>query len=265
MSLISQEASLVKALYFEGKKPLIIPHRGGRNIVPENTLHALENTFVEKFSHFETDLRMSKDGVIFLHHDKSFDRTTDVSGNVKDFNWEEIKKINAGAKFYKKNGDHYSTTKFVTLEDALITYKNMKFNLDLKQSGMAEKLVKIINLTKSVDRVLVSSFSYKRLDEFLNISNGKVLTSGSFRENAVAKFLPNKKRNFKVQALQAPYYWKGLKIYSKKLREFTNLNNLQLHIWTVNKINHFKECIEIGCDGVITDEPVKFRDYLNSK
>ena len=47
-------------------------------------------------------------------------------------------------KFYKKNGDHYSTTKFVTLEDALITYKNMKFNLDLKQSGMAEKLVKII-------------------------------------------------------------------------------------------------------------------------
>ena len=144
MSLISQEASLVKALYFEGKKPLIIPHRGGRNIVPENTLHALENTFVEKFSHFETDLRMSKDGVIFLHHDKSFDRTTDVSGNVKDFNWEEIKKINAGAKFYKKNGDHYSTTKFVTLEDALITYKNMKFNLDLKQSGMAEKLVKII-------------------------------------------------------------------------------------------------------------------------
>ena len=43
----------------------------------------------------------------------------------------------------------------------------MKFNLDLKQSGMAEKLVKIINLTKSVDRVLVSSFSYKRLDEFL--------------------------------------------------------------------------------------------------
>ena len=84
MSLISQEASLVKALYFEGKKPLIIPHRGGRNIVPENTQHALENTFVEKFSHFETDLRMSKDGVIFLHHDKSFDRTTDVSGNVKD-------------------------------------------------------------------------------------------------------------------------------------------------------------------------------------
>ena len=128
MNLILQEESLVKAKYFEGKKPLIIPHRGGRNIVPENTLHAIENTYVEKFSHFETDLRMSKDGVVFLHHDKSFDRTTDVSGNVRDFNWEEIKKINAGSKFYKKIGDYSSTTKFVSLEDALTTYKNMKFN-----------------------------------------------------------------------------------------------------------------------------------------
>jgi len=233
--------------------------------VPENTLHALENTFIEKFTHFETDLRMSKDGVIFLHHDKSFDRTTNIKGNVKDFNWEEIKNINAGSKFYEKTGDHSSKTKFVSLEDALTTYKNIKFNLDLKQGGMTDKILKIIKSTKSIDRVLVSSFSYKRLDEFLEASKGKILTSGSFRENAIAKFFPNKNRNFKVQALQAPYYWKGLKIYSKKLREFTNLNNIQLHIWTVNKINHLKECIEIGCDGIITDEPVKFRNYLNSK
>ena len=208
---------------------------------------------------------MSKDGVIFLHHDRSFDRTTDIKGNVHDFDWEDIKKINAGATFYKKNGDHSSKTTFVSLEDALTTYKDLKFNLDLKQGGMAEKVVKIIKSTKSIERVLVSSFSYRRLDEFLEASQGKILTSGSFRENAIAKFLKNKKRNFKIQALQAPYYWKGLKIYSKKLREFSTLNNLLLHVWTVNKINHLKECLEIGCDGIITDEPIKFRDYLNSK
>ena len=28
--------------YFDGDKPLIIPHRGGSNLVPENTLHGLE-------------------------------------------------------------------------------------------------------------------------------------------------------------------------------------------------------------------------------
>ena len=86
--------------YFDGDKPLIIPHRGGSNIVPENTLHGLELAIKEEFSHFETDLRMSKDGEIFLHHDETFDRTTNVSGKVQDFNWSEISKINAGYKFY---------------------------------------------------------------------------------------------------------------------------------------------------------------------
>ena len=85
--------------YFDGDKPLIIPHRGGSNLVPENTLHGLELAITEDFSHFETDLRMSKDGEIFLHHDETFDRTTNVSGKVQDFNWSEISKINAGYKF----------------------------------------------------------------------------------------------------------------------------------------------------------------------
>ena len=39
--------------YFDGDKPLIIPHRGGSNIVPENTLHGLELAIKEEFSHFE--------------------------------------------------------------------------------------------------------------------------------------------------------------------------------------------------------------------
>ena len=76
--------SLVNFEYFEGIKPLIIPHRGGSNIVPENTKHGLEFVTEEGFTHFETDLRMSKDGEIFLHHDDSFDRTTDVKGKVRN-------------------------------------------------------------------------------------------------------------------------------------------------------------------------------------
>ena len=99
--------------YFDGDKPLIIPHRGGSNIVPENTLHGLDLAIKEGFSHFETDLRMSKDGEIFLHHDDTFDRTTNVSGKVKDFNWSEISKINAGYKFYEKNQQKDKTTNFV--------------------------------------------------------------------------------------------------------------------------------------------------------
>ena len=156
--------------------------------MPENTLHGLELAIAEGFSHFETDLRMTKDGEIFLHHDETFDRTTNVSGKVQDFNWNEISKINAGYKFYMKNNQKGKTTKFVKLVDALMMNQKLKFNLDLKQTGMAKKVVDIINSLNANERVLVSSFSPKRLDEFLNESKGDILTSGTFREMLLHDF-----------------------------------------------------------------------------
>jgi glycerophosphoryl diester phosphodiesterase len=255
---------LVNFEYFIGKKPLIIPHRGGANIVPENTRHGLEFITEEGFRHFETDLRMSKDGEIFLHHDDSFDRTADVVGKVKDFNWIDISKINAGYKFYKKKGIPDAKTNFIRLADALEFNRNLNFNLDLKQSGMAKKVAEIIYSLKAEKRVLVSSFSPKRLDEFLEATKGDILSSGTFRENLIAKFLPIKKRKLKIQALQAPYNLRGFQIHSKKLFEFCKINDLQLHIWTVNTVERFQDCIDIGCDGVITDEPILLRDYLAS-
>ena len=216
--------SLVNFEYFEGSKPLIIPHRGGSNIVPENTKHGLEFVTEEGFTHFETDLRMSKDGEIFLHHDDSFDRTTDVKGKVRDFNWSDISKINAGFQFYKKKGFNNMQTNFIRLVDALEFNKDLKFNLDLKQSGMATHVAEIIFSLKAEKRVLVSSFSPRRLDEFVNATKGKILSSGTFRENAIAKFLPKKARSLKVQALQSPYTWRGIQIHSKKLRELFHKN-----------------------------------------
>ena len=127
-------------------------------------------------------------------------------------------------------------------------------------------MFKILKNTNSQKRVLVSSFSPKRLDEFRNNSKGEVLTSGSFRENFLARYTRIKKRDFDISALQAPYIWRGIKVYSKKLVEFCKLNNLHLHVWAVNTLEVFDEVLKTGCDGVITDEPLVFRDYLkNSK
>ena len=257
---------LVNHQYFAGDKPLIIPHRGGAKVVPENTLEGLNFINDQKFTHFETDLRMSKDGEIFLHHDETFDRTTNVTGKVTEFTWKEILKINAGYKFYEARSQPEKSTEFVRLEDALLNFPNLKFNLDLKQAGIAEKVFKLLKNTNSQNRVLVSSFSPKRLDEFRSISKGEVLTSGSFRENYLARYTKIKKRDFDISAIQAPYIWRGLKVYSRKLVEFCKLNNLHLHVWAVNTLEVFEDVLKTGCDGVITDEPIVFRDYLeNSK
>ena len=88
--------------YFDGDKPLIIPHRGGSNIVPENTLHGLELVIKEGFSHFETDLRMSKDGEIFLHHDELLTERQMYLGKYKTLIGVKFLKLMLDISFMKK-------------------------------------------------------------------------------------------------------------------------------------------------------------------
>ena len=61
------------------------------------------------------------------------------------------------------------------MKEALSIFDQLCFNLDLKESGMAEKVYKIIKETKAEDRTLVSSFSPSRLDEFIEVYAGPCL------------------------------------------------------------------------------------------
>jgi len=81
--------------YRENDQPLISGHRGG--IVegfPENSIEALENTLKYTPAFFEIDPRLTKDSVIVLIHDATLDRTTNGTGKVSDYTWEELKEFN---------------------------------------------------------------------------------------------------------------------------------------------------------------------------
>ena len=79
------------------KIPIKITHRGGMALYPENTLEAfhksVDNHQVEML---EMDLHLTKDEKVLVLHDPSIDRTTNGTGFVKDMNYEEISKYDAG-------------------------------------------------------------------------------------------------------------------------------------------------------------------------
>ena len=250
--------------YFEGDYPLVIPHRGGMDIVPENTLEALEYCYKNKFTHFETDLRMSQDDVIFLHHDETLERTTKFEGRVKDYSWEDLLMINAGQKFYDQKKIKQKKTEFISLQDALSRFSDMKFNLDLKEKGMSKKVIEIILDCKASERTLVSSFSPKRLREFQTLNKYNIATSGSIKENFLA--ITNSKLltswELKIEALQIPIKWKGVKVLTKRLVDYAHSKNIEVHVWTINDPISLRYCLLVGCDGVMTDRPVEMRELV---
>lgn len=76
--------------------PRWIAHRGAGKLAPENTLAAFRLGAAHGYRAFECDVKLSADGVPFLLHDATLERTTDGAGRAADLPWEALACLDAG-------------------------------------------------------------------------------------------------------------------------------------------------------------------------
>ena len=76
--------------------PLWIAHRGAGKLAPENTLAAFRLGASYGYRAFECDVKLSADGVPFLLHDATLERTTPAKGTAGDRPWAELSQLDAG-------------------------------------------------------------------------------------------------------------------------------------------------------------------------
>jgi glycerophosphoryl diester phosphodiesterase len=76
--------------------PLWIAHRGAGKLAPENTLAAFRLGAAYGYRAFECDVKLSSDGVPFLLHDTTLDRTTHARGPAALKTWSELSRLDAG-------------------------------------------------------------------------------------------------------------------------------------------------------------------------
>ncbi len=82
-----------------GDMPILIAHGGGNREFPDNTLEAFYNAYsVDKNVMMETDVSITKDGVLILSHDTTIDRKTNRTGNISDWNYSDLiaERVNFG-------------------------------------------------------------------------------------------------------------------------------------------------------------------------
>lgn len=98
-------------------KPILMAHRGASHLAPENTLVAAEQAYAWGAKGIEVDLTISYDGVIFLMHDDTLQRTTNVAemfpgredDDATSFNISELRSLDAGSWFV--DSDPFKTIK----------------------------------------------------------------------------------------------------------------------------------------------------------
>jgi len=77
--------------------PRWIAHRGAGKLAPENTLAAFRLGAQHGYRMFECDAKLSADGVAFLLHDDTLERTTSGEGVAGESPWATLSQLDAGA------------------------------------------------------------------------------------------------------------------------------------------------------------------------
>jgi glycerophosphoryl diester phosphodiesterase len=109
VALIFPPGSVIRGILPD--KPLLIAHRGASALAPENTQAAAQKAADLGIFGQETDVQVSADGQLFLMHDDTLIRTTNVAGiypqraknKAGSFKWTELKKLDAGSWFEKND------------------------------------------------------------------------------------------------------------------------------------------------------------------
>lgn len=144
----------------------ILAHRGFSGKYPENTMLAFKKAAELDIAGFETDVQMTKDGVLVITHDEEISRVSNGKGYVKDLTLRELKELDFrnGMEEFDLDDD----TRIPTLEEFFDWFKDTEFliNIELKSSmiryeGMVEKTMEMIKTYDIVDRVIISSFNHR--------------------------------------------------------------------------------------------------------
>jgi glycerophosphoryl diester phosphodiesterase len=133
---------------------LVAAHRAAHNVYPENSLKAIQESIKLGVDIIEIDVKVSKDGVPFLMHDRTMDRTTTGKGDPEEFTWAQLQ------EFFIVDKGKKTKLKIPSLHDALeLAYGKILIDLDLKTDKIDE-VVKVVNKTNSKEFVFFFDSDY---------------------------------------------------------------------------------------------------------
>lgn len=227
----------------------------------ENTAAAFSAAIELGYTTMETDLHATADGVLVAFHDSTLDRVANVRGKIAHFTWQELQQIRVG-----------KSQKIPRFVDLLRKWPQINWHLDIKAPEVAQPLAEIIKKNAWHDRVLVSSFSETRRRRFARKLDTPALAApgaGRLAAIAIAQFAgPLSSKLFSlarhsVTALSLPHDTPG--VFTPRLIQLAHEANMDVYVWTPNKRADINRVIDMGADGIITDEAPLLREIMQAR
>ncbi len=236
--------------------PLWIAHRGAGKLAPENTLAAFRLGASHGYRMFECDVKLSSDGVPFLLHDDTLERTTNGQGVAGKQTWQALQKLDAGSW----HSAPYADEQLPSL-DAIAAYciaNEFDVNIEIKPTtGTDEQAGKVVAehaarlWQKQSRKPLLTSFKPDALQSAMDAA-------------------PDLPRGLLLHELWTGWLETGLMlgcqaiICNHKLWDTSSVTQaksagFKLLSYTVNDEAEVQRLLALGIDGIITDRVDVFK------
>jgi glycerophosphoryl diester phosphodiesterase len=246
-------------------RPLVYAHRGGAALRPENTIASFDHGLSLGADGLELDVRLSRDGIVVVHHDESLDRTTSGSGSVSALTADELERVDAGhwfrppgagAEEFPFRGQGIGVPR---LREVLSRYQGIPLIIELKvnQPELARRAADEVRAAGAIDRVAFGSFG-RRVLVAAREYEPRIATGASREEARWALYRswigwPLGATSYRE--LQVPEQSGATRIISPGFIAHAHRAGLPVKIWTINDAGDMRRLLRWGADAIISDRP----------
>jgi glycerophosphoryl diester phosphodiesterase len=232
----------------EGARTEVIAHRGGAG--PDGTLAGVSRSLAAGVRFLELDVRLTRDGHAVILHDPTVDRTTDGTGPVAEMTLEQVRKLDAGAKYRDpaEPDRSFAGERIPTVEE-MIRFVGARgvVLLELKVAAAADPVVSAVRAEKAFDRVVVRSADKEVLRRLKSLdARVRLGTMGKVPAENLDGFV-EELLSLGVESFTAPTIDRA---------QTERFHAKRIAVWGSNTNDPavMKSLIAAGVDGIITDQ-----------
>lgn len=254
--------------------PAVCAHRGDSAHFPENTLPAFQSAAALGVDCIESDVHLTSDGVCVLWHDETVDRMTDGSGRINEYSLSDLHKLDAGYGFRDEEGNYpFRGAGIVipTLAETLEAMPTMRLNLDLKGTSLelVERFVDTVYAYRAQERVLGASFHARQLKRLRSLAPDMVTSLAEDEVRLLMYWhysgLLSFSFPFSGSTVQVPETHGIHRIVTPRFVRRLHARGIFIQVWTVNEKEDMLRLLEMGVDGIISDNPRLLMQVMNRK
>ncbi|MFE9338905.1 glycerophosphodiester phosphodiesterase family protein [Streptomyces sp. NPDC007063] len=243
--------------FLDSAVPLAFAHRGGAAAGLENTHAAFSRAAELGYRYLETDVHTTADGALVAFHDTTLDRTTGSGGRLAELSWAEVSRARVAGR-----------EPVPLFADLLRSFPRARWNIDVKSDDALVPLLELLAAEDAWDRVCVGAFAEARVARARALAGPRLLTSLG-TGGVLALRLRSRRLPWRLPSgagcAQVPERHGRFRVVDRAFVHAAHARGLRVHVWTVNDPVRAAALLDLGVDGIMTDELEMLREVLDAR